>query len=82
MAARVYSGSDGIPAEVADDLGCARIHFGWTCRIWLGRLGVSEIISFHIAMPLLITGWFYFLGRVIDRWRHTEAAKGSPLARH
>ncbi len=41
----------------------------------LGRLGVSEVIRFHIVLPFLIAGWFYFLGRVIDRWRHT----GSPI---
>src|SRR5437660_4156058 len=28
----------------------------------LGRLGVSEVVSFHVAMPFLIACWFFFLG--------------------
>jgi hypothetical protein len=34
----------------------------------LGRLGVSEVLTFMVLMPLLIVGWFYFLGRLIDSW--------------
>jgi hypothetical protein len=33
----------------------------------LGRLGISEILSFMIAMPLLIVAWYYFMGWMIDR---------------
>jgi hypothetical protein len=28
----------------------------------LGQMGVSEITSFMISMPLLIVAWFYFIG--------------------
>ena len=41
----------------------------------LGRLGVSEVLTFMVLMPLLIGGWFYFLGRLIDSWgRKRQAA--------
>jgi|ERR1700722_9113255 len=33
----------------------------------LGRLGVNEIATFMIAMPLLIVAWFYLIGFLIDR---------------
>jgi len=49
--------------------------FGGIVVSGLGRLGVSEVVSFHVAMPFLIACWFFFLGRVIDRWKHT----GSPI---
>jgi hypothetical protein len=35
----------------------------------LGRFGVSEVLSYMISMPLLISAWFYFVGWIIDRWR-------------
>lgn len=41
----------------------------------LGRLGINEVISFMILMPLLICGWFYFLGWFIDRWRYKRSLK-------
>jgi|SRR6185369_3554678 len=41
----------------------------------LGRLGVSEVLTFMVLMPLLIVGWFCFLGRLIDSWgRKRQAA--------
>jgi hypothetical protein len=35
----------------------------------LRRLGINQIWSFMISMPLLIFGWFYFVGSLIDRRR-------------
>ena len=35
----------------------------------LGRLGINQVRSFMISMPLLIFGWFYFVGSLIDRRR-------------
>jgi hypothetical protein len=32
----------------------------------LGRLGISEVSSFMALMPLLIAGWYYTLGLLID----------------
>jgi len=34
----------------------------------LEHLGVNEVLSFTFAMPLLIFGWFYFVGGYIDQW--------------
>ena len=34
----------------------------------LGHLGINEIWSFLISLPLLIFAWLYFVGRLIDRW--------------
>ena len=36
----------------------------------LARVGVSEVWSFMISMPLLIGIWFYYVGWAIDRWRY------------
>lgn len=35
----------------------------------LARLGVSEVASFMISMPVLICAWFFFVGWIIDRRR-------------
>jgi hypothetical protein len=35
----------------------------------LGRFGISEVLSYMISMPLLISAWFYFVGWLVDRWR-------------
>jgi hypothetical protein len=31
----------------------------------LGRLGISEVLTFMVSMPLLIGSWFYLLGWLI-----------------
>jgi hypothetical protein len=33
----------------------------------LGRMGISEVTSFMVSMPLLLFAWYYFLGWLIDR---------------
>jgi hypothetical protein len=33
----------------------------------LGRLGVNEISSFMLSMPLLVFAWYYFVGWLVDR---------------
>jgi hypothetical protein len=33
----------------------------------LSNLGVSEVTSFMISMPLLIFAWYYFVGWLLDR---------------
>ncbi len=35
----------------------------------LGKLGVSQVWTFMLSMPLLIGAWFHFVGWLIDRWR-------------
>jgi hypothetical protein len=39
----------------------------------LGRFGVSQVLSFMISMPLLIFGWFYFVGWLFDRRRRSRS---------
>ena len=34
----------------------------------LKRLGISEVTTFMISMPLIIVGWYYLTGRLLDRW--------------
>jgi hypothetical protein len=34
----------------------------------LGKLGISEVSSFMFLMPVLIVAWYYFVGRLLDRW--------------
>ena len=34
----------------------------------LASLGVSEVETFMILMPLLIFAWFYLVGWLVDRW--------------
>jgi len=43
--------------------------FGAVVVHGLGRLGISEVSSFMVVMPLLISAWFYFVGWLVDRWR-------------
>jgi len=41
----------------------------------LGRLGKSEVSSFMVLMPLLISVWFYFVGWLVDRWRFNRSRR-------
>jgi hypothetical protein len=34
----------------------------------LARLGVSEVRSFMIALPMLIAFWYYLIGWLLERW--------------
>ncbi|HTM36142.1 MAG TPA: hypothetical protein VL156_05315 [Terriglobales bacterium] len=34
----------------------------------LARVGVSELLSFMVAMPVLTVAWFYVVGWILDRW--------------
>ncbi len=36
----------------------------------LGKLGISQVSSFMLLMPVLIPGWYYFVGWLVDRWSH------------
>lgn len=33
----------------------------------LGRLGINQVSSFFVLMPILIFMWFHFVGRLVDR---------------
>jgi len=34
-----------------------------------GHLGINQIWTFMISMPLLLSAWYFFLGWLIDRWK-------------
>jgi hypothetical protein len=34
----------------------------------LRRLGINEVTTFMVSMPVLIAAWYYFAGRLLDRW--------------
>jgi hypothetical protein len=36
--------------------------------IGLSKLGVDEVLTFFVSMPILLFGWYYFLGWLIERW--------------
>ena len=36
----------------------------------LGKLGISQVGSFMVLMPLLLASWYYFLGWLFDRRKH------------
>lgn len=38
----------------------------------LGKLGISQVLSFMIAMPVLIVAWYYFIGWLLDRRKHVQ----------
>jgi hypothetical protein len=40
---------------------------GFAVRV-LGRLGVNEVSSFMLLMPVLIATWYYLIGWLLDRW--------------
>jgi hypothetical protein len=39
------------------------------------RLGLSEVATFLVSMPLLIFAWFYLIGSWIDRFRHKVVSR-------
>jgi len=34
----------------------------------VGRLGVSQVLSFMVSMPLFIFAWFYLVGEALTQW--------------
>jgi hypothetical protein len=49
--------------------------FGAAVVHGLGRLGISEVSSFMVLMPLLIFAWFYFVGWLVDRSRFKRSRR-------
>ena len=45
----------------------------------LGKLGISQLSSFMLLMPILILTWYYFVGWLLDRW-HQKRMDGSGAA--
>jgi hypothetical protein len=47
----------------------------------LSRLGVSEVTAFFISIPVLMLGWSYVLGRLLEYWSgHNLLVRHLPLA--
>jgi hypothetical protein len=45
-----------------------------------GRQGASEVLIFMVVMPTFLFGWYYFIGRLIERWIYRRRrAKRVPL---
>ena len=38
--------------------------------IGLSKLGIDEVLTFMVSMPILIFAWYYLVGWLIDRWSH------------
>ena len=41
----------------------------------LARLGISEVATFLVSMPLFILAWFCLIGSLIDRWRYKVVSR-------
>jgi hypothetical protein len=44
---------------------------------FFAHLGISEVLSFAITMPVLISAWFYVLGGLIDYWVRKRSHRGA-----
>jgi hypothetical protein len=40
--------------------------------IGLSKLGIDEVLTFMVSMPILIFAWYYLVGWLIDRWSHNR----------
>ena len=48
--------------------------------IGLSKLGVDEVLTFFVSMPILLFGWYYLVGWLIERWLDRRArSKNIPL---
>jgi hypothetical protein len=59
----------GWPTRVLEYSALPAFVIGVVIVVALSRVGISEVASFLISMPLLIGAWFYLLGWLIDRGR-------------
>jgi hypothetical protein len=41
----------------------------------LAHLGISELLTFMLAMPFGTLGWFYGVGWFLDRWRFNRSMR-------
>ena len=44
----------------------------------LGRLGINQVWSFMLSLPILIFAWYYFIGFLLDRWIRRRAQSSMP----
>ena len=46
----------------------------------LSKLGVDEVLTFFVSTPILLFGWYYLVGWLIERWMDRRARiKNIPL---
>ena len=65
----------GLLAKVLFVLAMPAFFVGSGVVTGLGRIGISEVLTFLLVVPLLIGTWLYVLGWLIDRkWRSRSAA--------
>jgi hypothetical protein len=57
----------------AGDFGIPAFVVGAAIVSGLARLGVSEVSTFILSIPVLIFAWFYFVCRLVDLWRYKRA---------
>jgi hypothetical protein len=36
--------------------------------VGLSKLGIDEVLTFMVSMPIFLFAWYYFVGWMIDRW--------------
>jgi hypothetical protein len=44
----------------------------------LAKMGISQVSSFFLLIPVLIVAWYYFIGWLLDRWIGKRSRSGAP----
>ena len=53
---------------------------GFAVVAGLSKLGIDEVLTFFVSMPILLCGWYYLVGWLIERWLDRRAqARSIPL---
>ncbi len=53
---------------------------GFAVVAGLSKLGIDEVLTFFVSMPILLCGWYYLVGWLIERWLDRRAqARSTPL---
>jgi hypothetical protein len=46
----------------------------------LGKLGISELVTFMSSMPLLIAGWYFLVGSLVDWFIYRIRNRSRPVS--
>ena len=53
---------------------------GFAIIAGLSKVGINEVLTFFVSMPMLLFAWYYFVGWLIERWiRRRAEARSIPL---
>jgi hypothetical protein len=53
---------------------------GFAVVAGLSKLGVDEVLTFMVSMPILIFAWYFFVGWLLERWSlRRQQRTSSPL---